>query len=93
MQVYKVSTASIVWPVAPGSYKEVQVHGEPAILVRGDWETPWVTEFMLEGEYEFKWDKKRALQLYWVDGEVMYRLYTREDVSPEDLIRMAESAR
>lgn len=93
MLVYKVGPASVWGPVAPGSYKEVQVNGQPAILVRGDWETPWATEFMLEGEHEFKWDKKRAVQLYWVDGEVMYHLYTRAKVSPEDLIRMAESAR
>jgi hypothetical protein len=83
-------------PVPPGSYEEVQVHGQPAVLVRGDWnweDVPWAhgQKSSVE-EYKYKWDKKRALQLYWVDGEVMYHLYTRANVSPEDLIKMAESA-
>lgn len=82
-----------MFPVAPGSYKEVQVHGQSAVLIRGDWEEPWMTEEPIEGEMEFKWDKKRALQLYWVQGEVLYYLYTSADVSAEGLIRMAESAR
>lgn len=84
-------------PVPPGSYEKVQVHGQPAVLVHGDWnweEAPWVHgEMSSVKKYEYKWDKKRALQLYWVDGEVMYQLYTRANVSPEDLIKMAESAR
>jgi hypothetical protein len=64
-------------------------------LIRGDWnweEAPWATGETSVEKYEYKWDKKRALQLYWVDGEVSYHLYTRADISPEDLIRMAESA-
>jgi hypothetical protein len=83
-------------PVAPGSYEEVQVHGQPAVLVRGDWnweDAPWATGETSVEEYEYKWDEKRAVQLYWVDGEVFYHLYTRANVSPEDLIKMAESAR
>jgi hypothetical protein len=84
-------------PVSPGSYEVVQVHGQPAVLVRGDWNwemAPWANgEMSSVEEYEYKWDKKRALQLYWVDGEVFYHLYTRADISPEDLIRMAESAK
>ncbi|HEX2993553.1 MAG TPA: hypothetical protein VHP14_01945 [Anaerolineales bacterium] len=83
-------------PVAPGSYKEVQIHGQPAVLVRGDWEWPWGTEHAAEqavdGKLELKWDKKRALQLYWTEGDVLYYLHTYSDVSAEDLIRMAESA-
>lgn len=82
-----------MFPVAPGSYKEVQVHGRPAILVRGDWEEPWRTEEPVGGKIELKWNKKRGLQLYWVDGEVLYYLHTLADVSAEDLIKMAESAR
>lgn len=92
-QKYVVGPPSMWMPVAPGSYEEVQIHGRPAILVRGDWEAPWSTEGMPAGQFEFKWDKQRALQLYWVDGEVMYHMYTRAKVSPEDLIKMAESAR
>ncbi len=92
-QEYEIWPPVIWGPVAPGSYEEVQVHEQPAVLVHGDWEEPWMIEGMIEGKYEFKWDKKRALQLYWVEGEVLYHLYTRAHVSAEDLIRMAESAR
>lgn len=88
---------SLLTPVSPGSYEEVQVHEQPAVLIRGDWnwgEAPWANGQMSSvEEYEYKWDKKRALQLYWVDGEILYRLYTSANVSPEDLIKMAESAR
>jgi len=31
--------------------------------------------------------------LHWEAGEVMYHLFAWQDVSPEDLIKMAESAR
>jgi hypothetical protein len=95
-QKYEVGSPSTMVPVAPGSYKEVQVHGQPAVIVRGDWEWPWLTEHAAEqavdGKLELKWDKQRALQLYWVAGDVLYHLYTSADVSAEDLIRMAESA-
>jgi hypothetical protein len=90
------STAMFGMPVAPGSYEEVLVHGQPAVLVRGDWngeDAPWANGETSVREYEYKWDEKRALQLYWVDGEVFYHLYTRAKVSSENLIRMAESAR
>jgi hypothetical protein len=94
-QEYEAGSPSTMVPVAPRSYQEVQIHGQPAVLVRGDWEWPWLTEHVAEqavdGKLELKWDKKRALQLYWVEGEVLYHLYTRAHVSVEDLIRMAES--
>lgn len=96
-QKYEVGPGSTMFPVAPGSYEEVQIHGEPAVLVRGDWEWPWKTEQAVEqaveGKLELKWDKKRGLQLYWVQGEVLYYLNTQADIPAEDLIRMAESAR
>jgi hypothetical protein len=97
-QKYEVGSASTLMygmSVPPGSYEEVQVHGQPAVLVRGDWnweEAPWASGEPYVGEYEYKWDQKRALHLYWVDGDVFYHLYTRAKVSSEDLIRMAESA-
>lgn len=94
-QKYEVHSPSLDIPVPPGSYEEVQVHGQPATLVRGDWnweEAPWATGETSVEKYEYKWDANRTLQLYWVDGEVFYHLYTRADISPEDLIRMAESA-
>lgn len=86
----------IVGPVAPGSYKEVDVNGQPAVLVRGDWDVSRrdfeTTDQTIE--IESNWDSKLAIQLHWVvDGEVQYQLYTFGNISPEDLIRMAESAR
>lgn len=94
-QKYEISpaTATFMGPVAPGSYEEVQVLGQPAVLVHGDWGEPWMSGPMMNRKYEFKWDKKRGLQLHWVDGEVMYHLLTHAQVSAEDLVKMAESAR
>lgn len=90
---YRIGPAAVWEPVAPGSYKEVQVNGQPAVLVRGDWEYPAVvSKLPSAGELEAKWDKKLGLRLYWVDGEQLYYLYTRADISAEDLIKMAESA-
>lgn len=91
-QEYQVGPAVVWGPVGPGSYEEVQVLGQPAVLVHGDWEEPFMTG-RLNAKYEFKWDRKRGLQLHWLDGEVMYHLFTHADVSAENLIRMAESAR
>jgi hypothetical protein len=91
IQEYEI-TDPVIWDsVAPGSYEEVQVKGQPAVLVHGDWEAPWRTEEMLNHKDEFKWDKKRAIQLYWIEGEVFYNLYTQADLSPEDVIKIAES--
>jgi len=93
----RIVSPSTMLPVAPGSYEEVQIHGQSAVLVRGDWEWPWGTEESVQvfagmEEVELKWDKKRGLQLYWVQGEVLYYLSTHANVSAEDLIKMAESA-
>jgi hypothetical protein len=102
-QKYEIGPAAIWQPVAPGSYKEVQIHGQPAVLVQGDWDTSPFSGIVYElppgrqvdenGFVEAKWDKKRGAQLHWVDGEVMYSLYGGTNVSPEDLVKMAESAR
>jgi hypothetical protein len=92
-QEYQIAPATVWGPVAPGSYEEVQVVGRPAVLVHGDWEEPWMTGPMMNRKYEFKWDKKRGLQLHWVDGDVMYHLFTHAQVSVADLIKMAESTR
>jgi len=95
-QEYKVGEPTIWGPVGQGSYKEVQVNGQPAVLVRGDW------DYLQRGfapigevpqEIESRWDSKAGLQLHWEAGEVMYHLFAWQDVSPEDLIKMAESAR
>lgn len=90
-QEYEVGPASTS-SVGPGSYEEVEVNGQPAVLVHGSWEDPWNMQPPPEGKWELKWDKRRGLQLYWVEGEVQYYLNTLADVSAEDLIRMAESA-
>lgn len=79
-------------PVAPGNFEEVEVFGRPAVLVRGDWD--WFMQPVEETEeIKLKWDKKNGLSLYWADEDVAYLLWTYNPaVSPEDLIRMAESA-
>jgi len=91
----RIGPAAIWEPVVPGSYKEVQVNGRPAVLIRGDWTQPEIISELPTGELEWesKWDKNFAIQLYWVDGEILYHLRTLADVSAEDLIKMAESAR
>ncbi len=95
MQKYEVEQPFLWQPVPPGSYKEVRVHGQPAVLVRGDWDVAAPPSEVPAGqtvELNGKWDKKMALQLHWVDGETMYSLYARVNVSIKDLIKMAESA-
>jgi hypothetical protein len=101
-QKYETWEAAVWQPVAPGSYKEVQVHGQPAVLVQGDWDTSPLSGIVYElppgrevdenGLVETKWDKKRGIQLHWLDRDVMYSLYAGTNVSAEDLIKMAESA-
>lgn len=91
---YRVGPASIWQPVAPGSYKEVQVNGQPAVLIRGDWEQlPPPSEMPADGKVESEWDKDLGLHLYWVNGEQLYYLYTNTDIAVEELINMAESAK
>lgn len=96
-QKYEVGPPTVWIPVGPGSYKEVQIHGQPAVLVRGDWDIPRMQaveppESQSNQQVDVKWNKKQALQLHWVDGETIYSLYSGTDVSVEDLIKMAESA-
>ncbi|HBG74951.1 MAG: hypothetical protein A2X25_07380 [Chloroflexi bacterium GWB2_49_20] len=88
---YVVGPAS-TFPVAPGSYREVQVNGQSTVSVRGDWafnDVDWQGDFPVE----VSWDKKAAIQLYWIDGEWLYHITASQDVSIDDLIRMAESSR
>jgi len=80
-QLESVSTM----PVAPGSFEEVQIWESPAVLIRGDFD--WFMQ-------PLEWNEQNGLSLYWTDGEVAYLLWTiNPNVSAEDLIRMAESAR
>lgn len=93
-QEYEIWPAAVWVPVAPGSYEEVQIHGQPAVLIRGMWEGGYrMTEQEIQEAKELNWDKNEALQLYWLEGEVLYEMYTTADISAEDLIRMAESTR
>lgn len=91
-QEYEIGDPAIWSPVAPDSYQEVQVHGQSAILIRGDWGSHWSVDNGAAGKKELQW-AWQALQLYWVDGEVMYHLYSQAFLPVEDLIRMAESTR
>ena len=82
--------------VAPGSFKEIWVNGVPGLLVQGDWEDPptnfWVQAEKTQVSIELEWDKDKAIQLYWTDGEWFYHLIAPSEVSSQDLVRMAESA-
>lgn len=69
------------WLVGPESIEEVLVNGEPAGLVRGFWNAD-----------RKQWDNADGLSLYWQVGDQYYILRGfGEDISVEDLIRMAES--
>jgi hypothetical protein len=82
--------------VAPGSFKETKVNGLPGLLVQGDWEDPptniWAQAENKQVSIELEWDKNKAIQLYWTDGEWFYHLVAPSEVSSQDLVRMAESA-
>jgi hypothetical protein len=79
-------------PVPPGSFKELKIWGSPAVLIRGDWN--WFMQPVEEtAEVELEWNEQNGSSLYWTDGEVAYLLWTNNPIiSPEDLIKMAESA-
>jgi hypothetical protein len=79
-------------PVAPGSYEEVDVQGQPAVLVHGDWN--WnMGEPGATPETTLGWNENNGLSLYWIESDVAYLLWTyNPDVSAKDLITMAESA-
>lgn len=99
-QKYEIFEAAILQPVAPGSYKEIQIHGKPAVLVQGVWDLPGVVMEVPPGrkvdknsQVDAKWDENGGVQLHWLDGEVMYSLYAGPNISIEDLVKLAESAR
>jgi hypothetical protein len=87
----------IVWEpttstVVSGSYREVKVHGQPAVLVQGDWTWPGKPG-LPDLNAPATWDSSAGYSLYWTDSDMFYELYTASRaVSPQDLIRMAESA-
>ena len=78
----------------PDNSEEVNVNGQPALLIRGWWDP------------DHNWDPTRKLELHWQHKERYYRLiYTQRSISRweivpistdiqsvvNDLIRMAES--
>lgn len=72
----------------PGMYKEVEVNGQPAILIYGRL-APNSEE---NPQAQRKWDRTLGLQLSWSLGESIFTLETLGPyVTEEDLIRMAES--
>lgn len=72
----------------PGMYKEVEVNGQPAILIYGRL-APNSPE---NPQVQRKWDRKLGLQLSWSLGNAIFTLETVGPyVTEEDLIRMAES--
>ncbi len=89
--LYERIASGATWPVAPGNFKEIQVNGRPAVLVRGDWARP--ASGLVEADERLEWDKKAAIQLYWVEGEWLYHLFASPSIAAEDLTRMAESAK
>lgn len=76
-------------PYAPvGMYEEVQVNGEPAVLIHGRFALTKPDNPTANRE----WDETLGLQLSWSWGESVYTLETfGKYLSESDLIRMAES--
>lgn len=72
----------------PGMYEEVDINGQPAILIFGRL-APNSSE---NPQAPRQWDETLGLQLSWSMGESIYTLETLGPyVSADDLIRMAES--
>jgi hypothetical protein len=72
----------------PGMYKEVQIKGQPAILVYGRL-APNSAE---NPQAQRKWDETLGLQLTWSVEDSIYTLETLGSyVTEDDLLRMAES--
>jgi hypothetical protein len=72
----------------PGMYKEVEVKGQPAILIYGR----LAPNSPANPQAQRKWDRTLGLQLSWGLGEGVFTLETLGSyVTEEDLIRMAES--
>ncbi len=84
LSVLYLTRGSNRWIIGPNTVQEVKVNGQPAALVQG-------------GGWEGKeWRGDLGWMLHWQPQgtDVTYRLSTyNTTLSPEDLIRMAESAR
>jgi hypothetical protein len=68
------------WLVAPESSEEIQINGEPAVLIRGGWDAD-----------THQWAWPEVTTIGWTRDGVEYRLEAGADVSTVDLIGMAES--
>lgn len=81
-QIVLVISQPVDWVVDLDHVQEVQVNGQPAGLTGGSW------------NYDTgDWDTTYGdLMLTWTVGEVMYQLQSAS-VTPEELIRIAESIR
>lgn len=73
-------------PAGEESSEEIQINGQPALLIRGDWASAE------------QWDPTRAVTIYWEKNGLFYRLGYRENQSIQDmdavilqLVQMAES--
>jgi hypothetical protein len=72
----------------PGMYEEIQMNGQPSILIFGRL-APNSSE---NPQAPRQWDETLGLQLSWSIGDAIYTLETLGPyVSADDLIRMAES--
>jgi hypothetical protein len=66
-------------PAGVDSAKEIQINGQPAILIRGVWDK------------NGKWDNTiKEVQLYWRKHELIYTLIS-DVLGNEELLRIAES--
>jgi hypothetical protein len=89
IRLFAVPKAGGARPYAPpGMYKEVEVKGQPAILIYGR----LAPNSPADPQAQRKWDKTLGLQLSWSLGEGVFTLETLGPyVTEEDLIQMAES--
>lgn len=89
IRLFAVPKAGGARPYAPpGMYKEVEVNGQPAILIYGR----LAPNSPANPQAQRKWDKTLGLQLSWSLGEGVFTLETLGPyVTEEDLIRMAKS--
>lgn len=89
IRLFVVSRHGGMHPYAPaGMHKEVQVNGEPAILICGRF-APTSPD---RPSTSRQWDETLGYQLSWSLEDAVYTLETFGPyISAEDLIRMAES--
>ena len=78
--------------VGLGAVKRVEINGQPAALIQGSWviEFDWRTGEPKSAGWQTGW----SIELTWISEGLLYTLLADADmVSPEELVRMAESMR